>query len=111
MVRLRKSIQASISSLIYQIRTVKQTFMSTHDFMPWPSFVIKRKQKRRCVYYSIHPIKRTVRLAFRAILETQNTVRLIGILRIFTNSTFNRNTGHLVTSSSNFLKYRSYKYK
>ena len=45
--------------------------------------------------YSIHPIKSTVRLAFRAILETQNLVRLIGILGILTNSTFNRNTGHL----------------
>ena len=45
--------------------------------------------------YSIPPIKRTVRLAFRAIFETQNTVRLIGILGIFTNSTFNRNAGHL----------------
>ena len=45
--------------------------------------------------YSIHPIKRTVRLAFRAILETQNTVHLIGILGIFINSTLNRDAGHL----------------
>ena len=57
------------------------------------------------------PFRRTVHLAFRAILETQNTVRLIGIFGIFTNSTFNRNTGHLGKSSSKFLKYRSYKYK
>ena len=26
------------------IQSVKQAFMSTHDFMPWPSFLIKRKQ-------------------------------------------------------------------
>ena len=26
------------------IHSVKQAFMSTHDFMPWPSFLIKRKQ-------------------------------------------------------------------
>ena len=58
--------------------------------------------------YSIHPIKRTVRLAFRAILETQNTVHLIGILGIFINSTFNRDAGQCRT---NLLKYRTYKYK
>ena len=58
--------------------------------------------------YSIHPIKRTVRLAFWAIFETQNTVRLIGILEIFINSTFNRDAGQCRT---NFLKYSTYKYK
>ena len=51
--------------------------------------------------YSIHPIKRKVRLAFRAIFYTQNTVRLIGILEIFTNSTFNRDAGQCRT---NFFK-------
>ena len=50
----------------------------------------------------VDSIKRTVRLAFRAIFYTQSTVRLIGILVIFTNSTFNRNAGHLVWALQNF---------
>ena len=48
------------------------------------------------------PIKRTVHLAFRGIFETQNTVCLIGILGIFTNSTFNRNAGHLDQALQSF---------
>ena len=48
-----------------KIRSVKQGFMSTYDFMPWPSSVIKRKQKRRRVYYHA-----TVSLSLRSSATT-----------------------------------------
>ena len=71
--------------------------MSTHDFMPWPSSVIKRKQKRRRVYYHA-----TVSLSLRS---SATTFFATGWTIVEFQAVPNFKGGLVSESSLLFLKY------